>query len=245
MGKVKRIIVPGKIPPATSFNADDIVINSADSALYFKDSRNNVNKIAFSGKDALLGNYKFDGDQSVGADQDNHVLTYDNSSGKISLEAASGGGTTPQNFPMSFETQLTSGDYFFGSLRYGWNYVVWNRSDNNMQLAYFELVSAMVAINDYTAISVKGIAGSMKTSNSVTIEFSLWKGTNSGGTGTLSTTEIASTTVDYSQSDEMKPLSFGATGLTINEGDYIFFAVRNTSYSIREDVACSITITFS
>ena len=42
--------------------------------------------------DVLLGNFKFDADQTVGASQDNMVLTYDNSTGKISLEAASGGG---------------------------------------------------------------------------------------------------------------------------------------------------------
>ena len=52
--------------------------------------------------DVLLGNFKFDADQSVGSSQDNMVLTYDNSTGKISLEAASGGitdivsDTTPQ-----------------------------------------------------------------------------------------------------------------------------------------------------
>ena len=39
----------------------------------------------------LLGNFKFDVDQTVGSGQDNHVLTYDHSSGDISLEAASGG----------------------------------------------------------------------------------------------------------------------------------------------------------
>ena len=55
--------------------------------------------------DVLLGNFKFDADQTVGSGQDNYVLTYDNSTGKISLEAATGGGggisnvvedTTPQ-----------------------------------------------------------------------------------------------------------------------------------------------------
>jgi len=55
--------------------------------------------------DVNIGNFKFDADQTVGAGQDNYVLTYDNSGGKISLEAASGGGggisnvvedTTPQ-----------------------------------------------------------------------------------------------------------------------------------------------------
>ena len=43
--------------------------------------------------DVLLGNFKFDADQTVGSGQDNYVLTYDHSGGKISLEAASGGGS--------------------------------------------------------------------------------------------------------------------------------------------------------
>jgi hypothetical protein len=39
-----------------------------------------------------IGNFSFDADQTVGAGQDNYVLTYDNSSGLISLEASAGGG---------------------------------------------------------------------------------------------------------------------------------------------------------
>ena len=42
--------------------------------------------------DVLLGNFKFDADQTVGSGQDDYVLTYDNSTGKISLEASAGGG---------------------------------------------------------------------------------------------------------------------------------------------------------
>ena len=38
------------------------------------------------------GNYVFNTDQTVGAGQDNYVLTYDNASGEIGLEAAAGGG---------------------------------------------------------------------------------------------------------------------------------------------------------
>jgi len=41
--------------------------------------------------DVLLGNFKFDVDQTVGSGQDNYVMTYDDATGKISLEAASGG----------------------------------------------------------------------------------------------------------------------------------------------------------
>jgi|DEB0MinimDraft_6_1074348.scaffolds.fasta_scaffold02648_2 hypothetical protein len=47
--------------------------------------------------DVLLGNFKFDADQSVGSGQDNYVLTYDNSTGKISLEEATGGGASALN----------------------------------------------------------------------------------------------------------------------------------------------------
>jgi hypothetical protein len=39
----------------------------------------------------LLGNFTFDADQTVGVGQDNYVLTYDNGTGLISLEAAAGG----------------------------------------------------------------------------------------------------------------------------------------------------------
>jgi len=39
-----------------------------------------------------LGNFTFDADQSVGAGQDNYLLTYDHSTTSISLEAAPAGG---------------------------------------------------------------------------------------------------------------------------------------------------------
>ena len=40
----------------------------------------------------LLGNFTFDANQTVGAGQDDMVLTYDNAAGTIGLEAAAGGG---------------------------------------------------------------------------------------------------------------------------------------------------------
>ena len=42
----------------------------------------------------VLGSFTLDADQTVGAGQDNYVLTYDNGTGLISLEAASGGGAS-------------------------------------------------------------------------------------------------------------------------------------------------------
>ena len=60
--------------------------------------------------DVLLGNFKFDADQTVGSGQDNYVMTYDHSAGKISLEAAAGGGggsLTVQNAGSGLGTATT------------------------------------------------------------------------------------------------------------------------------------------
>jgi len=46
----------------------------------------------FSTRVATLGTMAFDADQTIGAGQDNFVLTYDQGTGLISLEAATGGG---------------------------------------------------------------------------------------------------------------------------------------------------------
>lgn len=55
-----------------------------------------------------LGNFVFDGDQTVGAGQDKYVLTYDNSGGLISLEAAGGGGNT---YPSATDNSDKTADY--------------------------------------------------------------------------------------------------------------------------------------
>jgi len=52
----------------------------------------------------LLGNFTFDADQTVGAGQDNFVLTFDNGTGLISLEAAAGGSGA---FTADGDTQIT------------------------------------------------------------------------------------------------------------------------------------------
>ena len=63
-----------------------------------------TNILTITANQVGLGNFIFDTDQAVGVGQDNYVLTYDNASGLISLEAGAGGGginnvvedTTPQ-----------------------------------------------------------------------------------------------------------------------------------------------------
>lgn len=50
-------------------------------------------QIAAGSGDITIGNYPFNTDETVGAGQDNYVLTYDDGAGKIGLEVAAGGGT--------------------------------------------------------------------------------------------------------------------------------------------------------
>jgi len=45
-----------------------------------------------------IGNFSFDADQTVGAGQDNYVLTYDDATGLISLEASAGGGGSGSSY---------------------------------------------------------------------------------------------------------------------------------------------------
>lgn len=59
----------------------------------------------------LLGNFTFDVDQTVGVGQDNYVLTYDNATGLISLEAAAGGGNvTKIGTPVNNQIGVWTGD---------------------------------------------------------------------------------------------------------------------------------------
>jgi len=62
-------------------NGNSITSTAAGDIVLSPDTTGNV----------LLGSYEFDADQAVGAGQDNYVLTYDNGTGLISLEAAVAG----------------------------------------------------------------------------------------------------------------------------------------------------------
>jgi len=64
--------------------------------------------------DVNIGNFKFDADQTVGAGQDNYVLTYDNTGGKISLEAAAGGAGDFEFIASQSSTSFVSSISFTG-----------------------------------------------------------------------------------------------------------------------------------
>lgn len=59
-----------------------------DFVITTRDNNKSLKLQAHGTGDVFLGNFRFDQDQTVGSGQDNYVLTYDNSTGKISLEAS-------------------------------------------------------------------------------------------------------------------------------------------------------------
>lgn len=60
----------------TNLNVQNIVSSSNANININPDGTGNV----------LIGNYTFDADQTVGAGQDNYLMTYDDSTGLVSLE---------------------------------------------------------------------------------------------------------------------------------------------------------------
>lgn len=70
----------------------------------------------------LLGNFEFDVDQTVGAGQDNYVLTYDNTSGTISLEANAGGTVDTSGTPADDQIAIfTDSDTIEGDSSFTWS----------------------------------------------------------------------------------------------------------------------------
>jgi len=80
-------------------------IRIEDNNIITLNSNDNINLIPSGTGNVALGTLVFDADQAVGSGQDNYILTYDDASGTIRLEANAGGGgalanivedTTPQ-----------------------------------------------------------------------------------------------------------------------------------------------------
>ena len=74
----------------TDLRVDNLKLDA--NTISSTDTNGNITIDPNGSGNVVIGNFTFDADQSVGAGQDNYVLTYDNTSGLISLEAASGGG---------------------------------------------------------------------------------------------------------------------------------------------------------
>lgn len=76
----------------------DLDVNGQDLV---STSNGNIRLVPNGTGNVVLGNYEFDADQTVGAGQDNYVMTYDDATGLVSLEASTatpGGADTELQF---------------------------------------------------------------------------------------------------------------------------------------------------
>ena len=73
-------------------------LNLVDNNISTTRSNDNINLIPNGTGNVALGNLVFDADQVVGSGQDNYILTYDDASGTIRLEANAGGGGACSSF---------------------------------------------------------------------------------------------------------------------------------------------------
>lgn len=73
-----------------SIDVDNINIDA--NTISSTNTNGDINLTPNGTGNVAVGNYTFDADQTVGAGQDNYVLTYDNATGLVSLEVAAGAG---------------------------------------------------------------------------------------------------------------------------------------------------------
>jgi hypothetical protein len=90
--------------------------------------------------DVNIGNFKFDADQTVGAGQDNYVLTYDNAGGKISLEAAAGGGGGAWNLISTTTVSVATASVAFTSIgSYNRYVLLWDCTMSSQQIPKMQI----------------------------------------------------------------------------------------------------------
>ena len=182
--------------------------------------------------DVKLGNFTFDVDQTVGAGQDNYVLTYDNSTTKISLEAAAGGGGTSSTVIASTTTQVrlnTNDQFFFGNDTYGWSYIVWTATPTSLSSTVDDdQVNGIICPVDATNINLFGSI--MRTNgNGTDCEVRLYKAPRpNGSTSNISLTLLGSMTTGGLTSGTAYNTDIAATSVSISAGDLIFVMVKKT-----------------
>lgn len=80
----------------TDLRVDNLKLDA--NTISSTDTNGNITIDPNGSGNVVVGNFTFDADQTVGAGQDNYVLTYDNSTGLISLEASAGGGGSGSSY---------------------------------------------------------------------------------------------------------------------------------------------------
>lgn len=115
----------------------------------------------------LLGNFEFDVDQTVGAGQDNYVLTYDNSTGHISLEETQATVTTQTEITGTTYTTLEA-DFAGDVLRKvndasGTTITVAAGLSNNEPCTFIQTGSGQITFAEDVGVTINSADGNLLT----------------------------------------------------------------------------------
>lgn len=167
-------------------------------------------------------------------------------SGNLTFDDAGGGGGSPFVAQLTFECNASTGNYYFGNFRYGWNYIVWNQNDSDFLNVFHEFYNCGICVvGDYTTAKLKGVANNDSYSGAV-IEFQLWKQARPNGSGSsFSPTSLGSVSVTMTVQSRQYNVDLTATGVTISDGDLIFLTVRRTTGAGTTYIRPSLTIELS
>jgi len=172
------------------------------------------------------------------------VMTTDGA-GNLSFQTVGGGGSATQTFSLTFEANLSTTEYYYGSSRYGWNYIIWTARDSDMSIFHTNQINGMIVNGSYTTIHLNGVGGNFSAAGSV-VDFQLWTSPNpNGSTSNVNPTLLASQSVTMTTQNALYEVDFGATGLTTTAGDLIWLTVRKPSGTGTNFVRNSLTITLS
>ena len=223
----------------TSRSSNDLILHTNDGtnsgAITITDGVNGGITVNPDGTGTVgLGNFIFDVDQTVGAGQDNYVLTYDNSAGLISLEAAGGGGGSGvSNVTGLNETISFGGTYKMYDIT---RQSVWSTGSNG--------TSNFGAIFSDFTVAWPFTSPKSGTPSSLSIYFG--SGTGGGASVAIYSSEtdgspdtlMVTGDMDYSASAVVTDSSLSGTGSLV-AGDMYWCAVK------RKDSASDTTFTVS
>ena len=210
-GSITYPIAIGGLADATANNSTALgaaaqSTHEGSTALGYGATTSAANEVVLGGSTATqltAGNYKFDIDQTLSASEDDYVLTYDNSTGLISLEAAGGGGGGITGITLEGNTGASS--------------VATN--------AYFSMAIGSSAYADGTSSIAIGYEAEAETSRSISIGYHAGKSTSTDQTG------IAIGDQAHTHGVGKAPVAIGYKAQTTGFGGVVVGSGESNSYS--------------
>jgi hypothetical protein len=191
MGDVKKIIVPGKTPVATSFKTDEIVINSADGKAFIKKANNTVIELAAGSR---INTSSFFTSASVNG----NTITFtqgDNTTSNVSVIGGAGGSISASDEGVTLSNNVTSFNFVGNAV---------TATGTTAVTVTVNTGSTVSSYNDLTNVPANIVSGSSQIASNIS-------GAINAATGTLLNLQVPT---DGNYSDGLLPFTSSETNST-------------------------------